>query len=578
VLTSVPTPSRIFLMQRASLADHAAEEPRGTVQEHLDEVRRGKPTPAAYLDLAAQYQRRAELQSAIMVVDEALVVCPPQETLYAKAIFLLEQGNRTDEAIQLAGRARTLFPAARCFDLWERLMLPVLYRTPADVERWRARFAASLDALTSEWTPRIAEDPLGALSAIGQHVNFYLGYQGQNDRRLQEQYGRLVYRIMAANYPEWVQPRPMPPRPPGVRIRIGYISAHFRNHSVLKPFLGWLQERDRDAFELFVYHNGADVDAVTQEVARTSDHFRHIPGEFEPICRAVVSDRLHIAVFLDVKHARMTKMSSLRLAPVQCLAWAYPNTSGSPNIDYFLSGELMEPPDGADHYTERLIRLPGIGVCYPRPVIPRVLLQKRRSDFALGEHRIVYLCCQSSFKYLPQHDDLFPRIAKRNPAAQFVFLIMNDLVARDFDERLRRAFGGEGLTASDYCVMLPPCPTFDYWNLHLVADVFLDSLEWSGGVTTLEAIACGLPVVTCPGALMRSRHSAGILSQLGVTETIARDKDEYVEIAARLGRDRQWRTQVIERMGARHPRLYGDTTCVRALEEFYRTAVDERLS
>jgi protein O-GlcNAc transferase len=574
----MPPLSRTFLEQRASLTDQRVEASRRTVREHLDGVRRGNPTPAAYLDLAAQYKRRAELQSAITVVDEGLAVCPPHERLYAKAIFLLEEANRTEEAIQLAERARTLFPRARCFDLWAGLTLPVLYRTPADVERWRTRFAASLDTLTSEWPARIAEDPLGALTAIGQNVNFYLGYQGQNDRRLQEQYGRLVHRIMAANYPEWVQPRPMPPSPRGAKIRIGYVSAHFREHSVSKLFLGWLRERDHSDFELFAYHNGLTVDAVTQEVARTSDHFRHIPGELEPICRAVLADRLHIAVFLDVKHKRMTMMSSLRLAPVQCLAWAYPNTSGCPNVDYFLSGELMEPPDGADHYTEQLVRLPGIGVCYPKPVIPRVLLQKTRHDFGLGEDRIVYLCCQTSCKYLPQHDDLFPRIAKRNPKAQFVFLVMNDLVGRDFDERLRCAFAGEDLAARDYCVMLPQAPPFDYWNLNLVADVFLDSLEWSGGVTTLEAIACGLPVVTCPGALMRSRHSCGILRQLGVTETIASDKDEYVDIAVRLGRDREWRTQVLQRMAARHSRLYGDTSCVRALEDFYRKVVDERLS
>jgi predicted O-linked N-acetylglucosamine transferase (SPINDLY family) len=574
----MPPLSRIFLEQRASLTDRAVEASRGTIEERLHDVRRGKPTAAAYLDLATQYQRRAELEAAITVLAEALAVCPLHETVYAKAIFALEEANRTQEAVQLAARARTLFPSARCFDLWERLLLPVLYRTPVDIERCRARFAASLDALTTEWTSVIAEDPRGALTAIGQHVNFYLGYQGQNDRGLQEQYGRLVHRIMAANYPEWVQPRPMPPRPPGTKIRIGYVSAHFREHSVSKLFLGWLRERDRRDFEIFAYHNGLTVDAVTQEAARASDHFRHIPGELEPFCRAVVADRLHVAVFLDVKHKRMAMISSLRLAPVQCLAWAYPGTSGSPNLDYFLSGELMEPPDGADHYSERLVRLPGIGVCYPTPVIPRVLLRKNRSDFGLGEHRTVYLCCQSSFKYLPQHDDLFPRIAKRNPAAQFVFLVMNDLVARDLDQRLRRAFAGEGLIAGDYCAMLPQCPPFDYWNLQLVADVFLDSLEWSGGVTTLEAIACGLPVVTCPGALMRGRHSYGILCQLGVTETIARDKDEYVDIAVRLGLDGAWRTQVIQRMAARHSRLYGDTASVKALEDFYRTVVDERLS
>ena len=125
----------------------------------------------------------------------------------------------------------------------------------------------------------------------------------------------------------------------------------------------------------------------------------------------------------------------------------------------------------------------------------------------------------------------------------------------------------------DHCVILPLLGKFDYWNLNLVADVFLDSLEWSGGVTTLEAIACGLPIVTLPGRYMRGRHSCGILTQLGVTDTIVHDEDEYVEIAVRLGAEREWRTDVLKRMKSNHARVYSDTKCVRALEDFFRSVV-----
>ena len=92
-----------------------------------------------------------------------------------------------------------------------------------------------------------------------------------------------------------------------------------------------------------------------------------------------------------------------------------------------------------------------------------------------------------------------------------------------------------GLSADEHCVFLPPQPSSDYWNLNLLADVFLDTIEWSGCNTTLEAIACGLPIVTLPGQVMRGRHSYAILMQFGMTETIARDKAEYVDIAVRLG-------------------------------------------
>src|SRR4030088_2008040 len=123
-------PSQIFRAQRARLAQHAAE-PYPTIEQLLDEIRHRNPMPAAYVELAGRYERRGELQSAVTILDEALAVCAPAEDLYAKAIFVLEQGNRTDDAIRLAHRARTLFPGARWFELWERLMLPVLYTSPS---------------------------------------------------------------------------------------------------------------------------------------------------------------------------------------------------------------------------------------------------------------------------------------------------------------------------------------------------------------------------------------------------------------------------------------------------------------
>jgi predicted O-linked N-acetylglucosamine transferase (SPINDLY family) len=121
----------------------------------------------------------------------------------------------------------------------------------------------------------------------------------------------------------------------------------------------------------------------------------------------------------------------------------------------------------------------------------------------------------------------------------------------------------------DECaIILPRLSEADYLRVNQCCDVFLDSFHWSGGVTTLKAIACGLPIVTCPGELMRSRHSAGILHTLGITETIATTPAEYIEIAIRLAQDSTWRYELCDRIMARHDRLYGNTACVRDLEAF----------
>jgi predicted O-linked N-acetylglucosamine transferase (SPINDLY family) len=103
----------------------------------------------------------------------------------------------------------------------------------------------------------------------------------------------------------------------------------------------------------------------------------------------------------------------------------------------------------------------------------------------------------------------------------------------------------------------------------LASDVLLDPLEWSGGKTSLEAVSCGLPAVTCPGRFMRGRHTYAILKMMGVLETIAEDKSDYIRIAVRLHHDplllRSIRQQVKDSCG----RLFRDRVFMDALENFY---------
>jgi predicted O-linked N-acetylglucosamine transferase (SPINDLY family) len=358
------------------------------------------------------------------------------------------------------------------------------------------------------------------------------------------------------------------------------VSAYFHDHSVSQVFLGWLQYHNRDRFEVYAYHVGRATDAITDDVRRCSMRFRHLPDAFEETARAIRSDNLHILVFLDIGMAPITTLlAALRLAPIQAATWGHMTTSGLSTVDYFLSGELMEPPNGQSHYSEQLIRLPGVGICHRKPVIPKALLHHSRRDYGLREDAIIYLSSQSVFKYLPQHDDVYPAIANRLPASQFVFFAWkNDSVLADFQTRLERAFQAAGLRAADHCVYLRRQDIFGYWNVNLLADVYLDTLEWAGFNTTLQAMACGLPIVTLPGQSIRGRGSYALLTVLGATETVARDKAQYVDIAVRLGQNRPWRQRVVDRVKAGCGRFYSDTTSVAALEDFYSRIVEENRS
>jgi predicted O-linked N-acetylglucosamine transferase (SPINDLY family) len=198
---------------------------------------------------------------------------------------------------------------------------------------------------------------------------------------------------------------------------------------------------------------------------------------------------------------------------------------------------------------------------------------KQRSDFSLENNDVVYLSSQSIFKYLPEYDRIFPAIATKVNNAKFVFIELYKSLTEKFKHRLEKVFAEYDLNVDNYCLFLPRLREDDYLQLNFVTDVFLDTFGWSGDNTTRTAIACSLPVVTCPGEFMRGRHSFGMLKMIGVEDTIAQNRQEYLDIAVGLGLDRNWRQSIIEKIKANSDRLYNDLTCVKALEKFYQQIV-----
>ena len=112
----------------------------------------------------------------------------------------------------------------------------------------------------------------------------------------------------------------------------------------------------------------------------------------------------------------------------------------------------------------------------------------------------------------------------------------------------------------------------DYLRVNECCEAMLDTLHWSGGNTSLDALSAGLPVVTLPGAPMRGRQSLGMLRILGMDELVARDREDYVRIAVRLGRDETWRREVRSRIAGGVAALFDQQAPVEALGDFLEAA------
>ncbi len=528
-------------------------------------------SPEIYWRLSRCYRNLMALDKYFSTLQQGIKIYPTEGRLYFSLIIDLLLNGCTQEAIFHAENACKSLPDDYTFQLIKYLIVPTIYEHESEISWHRQKFTQGLGDLINQTSLNTPEAQRSALAGLGRFTNFYISYQAQNDLDLQRQYGKLVHTIMAANFPQWVVPLSIPKLQPGEKIRVGYVSSYLHSYSGTLWLTGWLRYCNHQRLEIYSYYIGNEPDAITKRFQEYSDVFHHIPHNLPAACKQIIADQLHILVFPEIgMNPQTMQMAALRLAPVQCVAWGHPVTTGLPTIDYFLSSKLMEPEDAQEHYSEHLIRLPNIGVSYPKPYIPPVI--KTRAEFQLEEDTVIYLSCQAPPKYLPQYDFVFPEIASRVPQAKFVFLRGTLL-----KPRLQRAFAAYDLNWEDYCVFLTIPERLDYLLINLLSDVYLDTFAWSGGNTSLEAIACNLPIVTCPGEFMRGRHSYSFLKMLGVTDTIAENEREYIEIAVRLGQDLTWRDSIAERMSESHHLLFDDQACVTGLEAFYQEVLKTHL-
>ena len=300
------------------------------------------------------------------------------------------------------------------------------------------------------------------------------------------------------------------------------------------------------------------------------------PSEYDQFQRALecgksylVGDTWTMAAYKAAY--RSTTTCWQRLACLIC--WGHPETSGHPTIDYFLSSALMEPDDGQRSYVERLVLLPGLGTSY---MPPHATTRRSRADFGLPEGRHLYLLPQSLFKIHPDNDVTVAEILAQD--AQGMLVLFEGENAWLTEAFRRRLDGALRLSQVDPAcvVVLQLMPRDDYLEVNRLCDVMLDTLHWSGGNTTLDALAVGLPVVTRWGHLMRGRQSAGMLRALGRTDLIAQDSAAYVRLALEIARSPSHREELGNAILAARRQLFGDSAPIRRLEDFFASVAHQR--
>jgi FkbM family methyltransferase len=519
---------------------------------HVLALRRGHAEASNNLGLSLT--RRGAFADAEAVYRQALAEHPDFVLIHMNLGNLLRELKRYPEAVYHQRRATLLDPASAT--AWDRL---------GAVLRWGGSHAEASAALgraieldpnnASAWnnlgachydTGRVAEAEEAFAQAVRCKPDMFLAWSNylliSNYRTLDQDavfarhrdFGlRLVDSLAAAERTERWQVVPDPDR----RLRVGFVSADLRMHSVSYFLEGMLGRLDRERIEPWAYYTNATEDARTERLKPLFRGWRNI----RPLDDAAAAELIHgdrIDVLFDLAgHTAGNRpgIFARKPAPVQVTWLGYPNTSGLPTIDYRLTDHLADPAAlaGDRWYTEKLWRLPRSFLCYAPPFEMPPLV----APPALRDGFVTFGSYNARLKIGDESLDLWAAVLRAIPDARLVIKCM-----KGFDEQLEREalqeeFARRGVERERILTKPSTASFLDHLAAYGDVDICLDTFPYHGTTTTCEALWMGVPVITLAGDRHASRVGVSLLTNVGLPELIAQDVDQFVQLAVRLAAD-----------------------------------------
>jgi len=453
---------------------------------------------------------------------------------------------------------------------WDELILaslsPIVFENTEAIDTYQA----NLIAVLQKYLAQNLQLDLSTLHERMLEPSANLPYQGKNTKTIKTLYGQLFNRYL----PEIQRTKPLQNTKP----HIGFVVTNGHEGVFMKCMAGILNKMDSKRFQItLVCSLPHGEQKLRPAIKNHRVQYLGIPKELDQSLTIIARANFDILHYWEIGTDYQNYfLPFFRLAKVQCATWGWPTTSGIPQLDYFLSCELLEPQNADEHYSEQLIRFKKLPTYYDRPPVPEKL--EPIESFGLPSDVPIYLCAQNLRKVHPDFDQLIKAILEKDKKGQVVFIQDSHAnITHLLKERLKHNLSNlEDSTnlpeksPSKRIHFLPRMSAERYLNLVAKANVILDTLYYTGGANTAyDAIAAGTPYVTLPSDLHRSRFGAAVYQQIGVTDTIAKNEEDYVEKAVKIANDEVYRAELSQRILANAHLVFEDMEAVRELEAFF---------
>ncbi|MHA1538947.1 MAG: tetratricopeptide repeat protein [Alphaproteobacteria bacterium] len=406
--------------------------------------------------------------------------------------------------------------------------------------------------------------------------NFYSAYFGFNEKIIQQDTAEIFRK--ATPFLNYVAPHCIekPVRKVG-KIKLGILSNNLRKHSVGRLLFKTILALPKDIFEITILFTDrrTHADDITTALEDFADQSFELYNnlnekEYTKVYTALGNLGLDILFFPDIGMNVQTYFLAFgRFAPVQFTSWMHPVTSGIDTIDYFLSSKLFEVEGAQDHFTETLIAIDSSLQTLDKPVVEAE--KDLKSKLALRGGTKLYVCPQSLYKIHPDFDVILQGILEKDPHSIIVLLSGAQPVWDDF---LKARFEKTLPEFAERIKFVPRGDAERYHGYIEMADVLLDPPHWGGGVTSMEAFAKGVPIVTKPSPYTRARLTQGFYKMMGIEDCIVSSDAEYVRLAVEIANDTALRSRLQKTILEKADILFENTASSVDFSQFMQRALE----
>jgi predicted O-linked N-acetylglucosamine transferase (SPINDLY family) len=400
--------------------------------------------------------------------------------------------------------------------------------------------SAPLDALEGAGHPRLFAD-----TSPGEHSTFY--------------------RATSQKASGEVSSSDPPIRGPNARLRVGYLSADFKDHVMGKMVSTILGDSSTRIHSAILFSLTQKEDRLTQALLIQADEFvRCTNHDDSTLVAELRAAKLDILIDLSGPTAgSRPQVLACKPAPVTITHVGAAGPIGLSTIDYKLTDSICDIPENQEYLIEKL--LPMDGCCYPVPKYPMPTQGLTKADLQL-EGKVVIGAFYTYMKLSERCVKLWKRVLDEIPTGVLLFSPLDPKLQVAYENIMRAA----EIPPTKFRFLTAGATEAERLARYRVVDFVLDSMPYGGVNGTLEALYMGVPVVTLTGKHHSERTSTSMLTHLGVTDTIAASPDEYIAHAKRLATDNAWRSDVSTRIRARWPKFADPVDYARRWEALLR--------